>query len=278
MWERVDGSYALRFGDSLPDTCSWPITSCSACRSLPFATVGSGWRGVRRQASEGDPRAGHGNEREGPAAVPRPASFVPGVERELQHRWGRSRTAGTASSARTDAAGCSPSTRAGNTGAGYPVDEPHAGAPDGVVDQALTFLDAGSRGCARRSGRSWLDSWVDESWSKGSYAAFLPGQWTSLFGYMGRAEGDVHFAGEHASTYSQGYLNGGVETGLRAARENLHAAGRSARTMAASGRGKGERARAGRRHPGLVPVPRSAARTSPRGPLRPQGLDQLPDR
>jgi monoamine oxidase len=29
----------------------------------------------------------------------------------------------------------------------------------------------------------------------------------------------VHFAGEHTSTYSQGYLNGGVESGQRAAIE-----------------------------------------------------------
>ena len=33
----------------------------------------------------------------------------------------------------------------------------------------------------------------------------------------GAPAGNVHFAGEHTSTYSQGYFNGGVETGLRAA-------------------------------------------------------------
>ena len=80
--------------------------------------------------------------------------------------------------------------------------------------------------------RSWLDSWVDDPWVKGSYAAFLPGQWTSFFGYMGRPQGNVHFAGEHTSTYSQGYLNGGVETGLRAAREVIHATGRRPLSLA----------------------------------------------
>jgi monoamine oxidase len=34
-----------------------------------------------------------------------------------------------------------------------------------------------------------------------------------------RAEGDIHFAGEATSTYSQGFLNGGVESGYRAAIE-----------------------------------------------------------
>ena len=33
----------------------------------------------------------------------------------------------------------------------------------------------------------------------------------------------MHFAGEHTSTHSQGYLNGGVESGDRAACEVLHA-------------------------------------------------------
>ncbi|MGZ5213950.1 MAG: flavin monoamine oxidase family protein [Actinomycetota bacterium] len=120
----------------------------------------------------------------------------------------------------------------GKTGAGYPTDEPHAPAPAGVVDDALTFLDTYLPGMRDSfNGRSWLDSWVDDPWVKGSYAAFLPGQWTSFFGYMGLPQGNVHFAGEHTSTYSQGYLNGGVETGLRAAREVIHATGRRARPL-----------------------------------------------
>ena len=120
----------------------------------------------------------------------------------------------------------------GKTGAGYPTDDPHAVAPAGVVDDALTFLDTYLPGMRDSfNGRSWLDSWVDDPWVKGSYAAFLPGQWTSFFGYMGRREGHVHFAGEHTSTYSQGYLNGGVETGLRAAREVIRATGRRARPL-----------------------------------------------
>jgi monoamine oxidase len=120
----------------------------------------------------------------------------------------------------------------GKTGAGYPTDDPHAPAPAGVVDDALTFLETylpGIRGSF--NGRSWLDSWVGDPWVKGSYTAFLPGQWTSFFGYMGRSEGNVHFAGEHTSTYSQGYLDGGVETGLRAAREVILATGRRARSL-----------------------------------------------
>jgi monoamine oxidase len=40
---------------------------------------------------------------------------------------------------------------------------------------------------------------------------------------LGDVEGPVHFAGEQTSTHSQGYLNGAVESGERAAREVLQA-------------------------------------------------------
>ena len=41
----------------------------------------------------------------------------------------------------------------------------------------------------------------------------------------GEARGNALFAGEHTSTHSQGYLNGGVETGERAARQVLNVLG-----------------------------------------------------
>jgi monoamine oxidase len=37
--------------------------------------------------------------------------------------------------------------------------------------------------------------------------------------------GNAFFAGEHTSTHSQGYLNGGVESGERAARQVLNRLG-----------------------------------------------------
>ena len=53
----------------------------------------------------------------------------------------------------------------------------------------------------------------------GAYAAFLPGQVTRWLGFLGLPEGPVHFAGEHTSETAQGYLEGAVESGERAARE-----------------------------------------------------------
>jgi monoamine oxidase len=114
--------------------------------------------------------------------------------------------------------------RGGKSGASYPTDVPHQWAPPAIIDANLAAFERGVPGLtAAFNGRSWLDSWVDDPWVRGSYAGFLPGQYTRYWGYLGRAEDGVHFAGEHTSTHSQGYLNGGVESGERAAREVLAA-------------------------------------------------------
>jgi monoamine oxidase len=91
-----------------------------------------------------------------------------------------------------------------------------------VVDQ-INDVVPGTR--ADFSGKAWLDYWTGDPWTRGSYAAYTPGQMTKYWGYAGIPEGKVHFAGEHTSTYSQGFLNGGVESGERAAIEVLHALG-----------------------------------------------------
>jgi monoamine oxidase len=114
--------------------------------------------------------------------------------------------------------------RGGKSGASYPTDVPHEWAPPPIIEANLAAFERGVPGLsAAYNGLSWLDSWVDDPWVRGSYAGFLPGQYTRYWGYLGRAEDAVHFAGEHTSTHSQGYLNGGVESGERAAKEVLAA-------------------------------------------------------
>jgi monoamine oxidase len=112
----------------------------------------------------------------------------------------------------------------GHVGASYPTDEPHALAPRQVVDGTLLEVDRAVPGLARGyAGRAWLDSWVDDPFARGSYAAYRPGQITRYWGFVGLAEGRVHFAGEHTSMRAQGFLDGAVESGRRAAREVLAA-------------------------------------------------------
>ena len=69
------------------------------------------------------------------------------------------------------------------------------------------------------------NAWDRNPWSLGSYALVKPGQYTSFYGVEAEPEGHVYFAGEHTSIESQGYLNGAVETGQRAAGEVLASLG-----------------------------------------------------
>lgn len=108
----------------------------------------------------------------------------------------------------------------GIEGATYPTGVAHAPAPRAVVDATLANLARGVSGIRGAfNGKAFLDSWVDDPWARGSYAGFGPGQYTDFWGFLKRSEGAAHFAGEHTSTHSQGYLNGGVESGERAAKQ-----------------------------------------------------------
>lgn len=62
-------------------------------------------------------------------------------------------------------------------------------------------------------------SWEHERWSRGGYAFFDPQFPPSLRYSLARPFGRVFFAGEHTSLRWQGYMNGAVETGIRAAEE-----------------------------------------------------------
>ena len=80
-----------------------------------------------------------------------------------------------------------------------------------------------SRSC-RESPREWnglatMDYWKGYQWTKGSYSYWKVGQYTKFAGAEGEEQDGCHFAGEHTSIDFQGYLNGGVESGERAAAE-----------------------------------------------------------
>ena len=63
--------------------------------------------------------------------------------------------------------------------------------------------------------------WVNNPWAGGSYPSYGIGQWTSLAGIEAEPVGRIHFAGDHTSEKFQGYMNGAVESGIRAAGEVL---------------------------------------------------------
>ncbi|MDF1506003.1 NAD(P)/FAD-dependent oxidoreductase, partial [Roseisolibacter sp. H3M3-2] len=78
---------------------------------------------------------------------------------------------------------------------------------------------------AARDGREARFHWPSHPWTRGSYASYLAGQWTAVRGAEGLASGTLHFAGEHTSREAQGFMEGGCESGERAAREVLSSLG-----------------------------------------------------
>ena len=114
----------------------------------------------------------------------------------------------------------------GHTGASWKADRPHGEAPAALRDDILGRIDEvvpGTR--ARFNGQAWADLWTLDPWTNGAYAAFGPGQYTKFWDGLSQPSGDVHWAGEATSTYSQGYLNGGVESGDRVAVEVMQKLG-----------------------------------------------------
>jgi monoamine oxidase len=66
-----------------------------------------------------------------------------------------------------------------------------------------------------------IGDWTSDPWVRGGYAFLDPGfdpAWRAL---LSRRAGRIVFAGEHTSERWQGYMNGAVESGQRAARELL---------------------------------------------------------
>lgn len=99
-----------------------------------------------------------------------------------------------------------------------------SGTPAGRAQQFLGQVAPVLPGLAATwNGRATVDYWAGNPFTRGSYAYYQPGQYTRFVGIEGVAEGNAHFCGEHTSLDSQGYLNGAVETGERAASEVIAA-------------------------------------------------------
>jgi monoamine oxidase len=74
---------------------------------------------------------------------------------------------------------------------------------------------------AQWNGRATVDYWPGYRWTLGSYSYWKVGQYTRFAGVEREPERNCFFCGEHTSIDFQGYLNGAVETGERAAGEVL---------------------------------------------------------
>jgi monoamine oxidase len=105
----------------------------------------------------------------------------------------------------------------GNVGATF-----GSGTPDARARQFLRQLEPVLPGITGKyNGKATIDFWAAYPWTNGSYSFWKVGQYTGFSGVEKLRRGKVHFCGEHTSQDFQGYLNGAVETGERAAAEIL---------------------------------------------------------
>jgi monoamine oxidase len=76
-------------------------------------------------------------------------------------------------------------------------------------------------------------AWAQEEYTRGCYAGYLPpGVWTSFGDALRAPCGPIHWAGTETATVWNGYLDGAISSGERAAREVLAAGGARPRTPA----------------------------------------------
>jgi monoamine oxidase len=96
------------------------------------------------------------------------------------------------------------------------------GQPAEVAEQLVKAVSAAFPELPEKlNGKVHREHWPSDPWIQGSYACYGPGNFTRLVGAFSRPVGNVHFVGEHLSTAFQGYMNGGAETGRKAAEKIL---------------------------------------------------------
>lgn len=88
------------------------------------------------------------------------------------------------------------------------------------VNEYISQIEAVFPGVKEQfTGKGAIFFWPQHKFTLASYACYRPGQWTTIGGAEIEPVGNMLFAGEHCSSDFQGYMNGGAETGRRAAEE-----------------------------------------------------------
>jgi monoamine oxidase len=131
-------------------------------------------------------------------------------DRGYQNTWEVSRAQGGASGILVNYTG-------GKIGASF-----GSGTPESRAEQFLAQVEPVLPGVTKAwNEKATIDFWTGYEWTRGSYSYWKVGQYTKFAGMEPKRQGTCHFAGEHTSIDFQGYLNGAVETGERAAGEIL---------------------------------------------------------
>ena len=108
-----------------------------------------------------------------------------------------------------------------------------SGTPQSQAPKFVSQLEQMWPGCAPAfTGRANRMHWPEHPFTKGSYACYRPGQYTTIRGAEIKPVGNLFFAGEHCSSYFQGFMNGAAETGRIAAEEVVKAIKSTKRILA----------------------------------------------
>ena len=92
--------------------------------------------------------------------------------------------------------------------------------PRAALDRVFPGSPPRAPACARRASTG-----PSHPWSLGSYACFRRATGPAFRGAMGESVGGLHFAGEHCAPDTQGFMEGGCESGETAAQAVLGALG-----------------------------------------------------
>lgn len=89
------------------------------------------------------------------------------------------------------------------------------------LDSILQKWEIAFPGANQNLTNQYIFSWTQEEFSGSAFANPTQSQESAYGAHIGLAEGRIHFAGEHASSY-HAWIQGALESGIRAARE-IHA-------------------------------------------------------
>lgn len=215
----ADGTYALGFGGGMPD-----VTADRVILALPFSVL---------RAAVDTSAAGFGpTKRTAIAEQGMGANAKLNVQFTSRHWAARGCNGDTFSDRGYQATWEVTRAQPGRSGilvgySGGATAVQQSGKPlAALVEQFLQQIEPVLPGLAERyAGRAAFDDWYANPWSRGAYSYWAVGQYTRFAGAEAEPSAGCHFAGEHTSVDSQGYLNGAVESGARAASEILAAIG-----------------------------------------------------
>jgi monoamine oxidase len=93
-------------------------------------------------------------------------------------------------------------------------------APPQRRERYAEIMESLFSGYAKNAGQVAVQAWPEDPWTQGGYCSPLLGQVTTTFPKLEEGVANrLFFAGEHASPSFYGYMEGALQSGVRAAKQ-----------------------------------------------------------